>query len=98
MAKKKEMESNPIVRLGNNSGAELLKYIERIENIREEKKTLAEDEREVFAELKANGWDVRQTREMLNLRKLDASVREERETLRGIYAKAIKLSGVADLV
>lgn len=65
--------------------------IERIERLMEEKKAIADDIREVFGETKANGYDVRMTREMIRLRKMRADDRREMEALMETYRAALGL-------
>jgi len=70
---------------------ELGTLIERVERIETEQKELATDKREVYQEAKARGFDPRQMREIVRLRKLDAVVRREREALRSTYKIAMGL-------
>lgn len=74
---------------GGVSGQHLRQYIERIERLEEDKKVIAEDIKEVFAEAKANGFDVKIMRKVISLRKLDAAEREELETLIDVYKAAL---------
>jgi uncharacterized protein (UPF0335 family) len=74
---------------GGVSGQHLRQYIERIERLEEDKKVIAEDIKEVFAEAKANGFDVKIMRKVISLRKLDAAEREEIETLIDVYKAAL---------
>lgn len=60
-------------------------FIERIERLREEKKALADDERDVFAEAKAVGYDTKIMREMLRLRKMETHTRQEWDALCETY-------------
>ncbi len=67
----------------------LRSYIERIERLEEEKKETAEQIREIFAEAKGNGFDVKTIREVLKLRKLDSADRSEQEQLLDLYKQAL---------
>lgn len=58
---------------------------ERIENLREEKKGIADDERDVFAEAKAVGYDTKMVRELLKLRKMSADDRAEYDSILAVY-------------
>src|SRR3546814_18999731 len=60
---------------------QLRPYIERIERLEEEKKGLSEDIKDVFAEAKGNGFDVKTMRQIIKIRKMDASEREAQEAL-----------------
>ena len=75
--------------VGGIAGDQLRAYIERIERLEEEKAALAADVREVFAEAKGNGFDVKIMRQVLRLRKMDGDDRAEEEALLGIYKRAI---------
>ena len=81
---------------GGVSGQHLRQYIERIERLEEDKKVIAEDIKEVFAEAKANGFDVKIMRKVISLRKLDAAEREEIETLIDVYKAALGMIPSAD--
>ena len=67
----------------------LLQFINRIENLEEEKKTLADDIRDVFAEAKATGYDVKILRQVIRLRKISADDRREQEQLLDLYMAAL---------
>ena len=69
----------------------LRSLIERIERLEEEKKAIAGDIRDIFAEAKSAGFDVKVMREILKLRKMDAADRDEKELLLEIYCKALDL-------
>ena len=84
-----DVEDNTV--FGGVSGEQLRAYIERIERLREEKRAIAEDEKEVFAEAKANGFDNTMIREMLKLRAKEASDRDEFETIRALYMRALEM-------
>jgi uncharacterized protein (UPF0335 family) len=63
--------------------------IERVERLEEEKKAIADDIRDVYAEAKANGFDVRALRAIVKLRKLDADERAEQEAILETYMHAL---------
>ena len=69
--------------------AKLNSFIERIERLEEEKKSLAEDLKEVYAEAKAQGYDVKTMRQIVRLRKMDESDRAEAEALLETYKNAL---------
>lgn len=85
--------SDETPRPNNDAGKELLSFIERIERLEEDKKTIAEDIKDVKGEAKGRGYDMTTLNEMLKLRKLDAQEREEREQLRDTYGHAIGIFG-----
>ncbi|MFG1388837.1 DUF2312 domain-containing protein [Xanthobacter versatilis] len=68
---------------------QLESFVSRIEKLEEEKKAIAEDIKEVFAEAKANGFDVAALREILKIRKADADERKEHEAIVELYAQAL---------
>ena len=63
--------------------------IERIERLEEEKKGIADDIKEVYAEAKGNGFDTKALREVVRLRKQDRSEREEMEAILDVYMQAL---------
>ena len=77
---------------GGIAGEQLKSLIERIERMEEEKATIAADIREIFAEAKANGYDVKIMRKVLRIRKLDAHERYEEEALLDTYLHALGMA------
>lgn len=73
------------------AAGQLRALIERIERLEEEKKTLADDIKEVYAEAKGNGFDTKAIRTIVRLRKKDQAEREEEETILDLYKAAIGL-------
>lgn len=80
---------------GHNSNAQLKSIVERIERLEEEKKAIADDIKDVYAEAKGNGYDVPALRAIIKMRKEDASKRAERETILETYMMALGM--LADL-
>ena len=72
------------------SGNQLRAIIERIEQVEEEIKALAEAKKEIYQEAKSNGFDVKIIREMIRLRKQDPKERDELDMLLEEYWQAIK--------
>jgi uncharacterized protein (UPF0335 family) len=64
-------------------------FVERIERLEEEKKTIADDVRDVYAEAKATGFDVKALRAIVRLRKVDADERKEHEAILETYLHAL---------
>ena len=64
-------------------------FVERVERLEEEKKALADDVRDVYAEAKANGFDVKAMRTVVRLRKQDVNERKEQEAILEIYLNAL---------
>lgn len=75
--------------IGGVSGDQLRSYIERIEKLEEEKAGISTDIREVFAEAKANGFDVKTMRQILKLRGMDHSERDELEHMVDLYKRVL---------
>ncbi|MCH9000018.1 MAG: DUF2312 domain-containing protein [Proteobacteria bacterium] len=78
---------------GGIAAQRLRSFIERVERLEEEKAALAADIREVYAEAKGDGFDVKTMRQIVRLRKLDSSDRAEQEALLDLYKTALGLSG-----
>ena len=75
-----------------NVSAEQLKlFIERIETLEEEKRGIADDIKDTYAEAKANGYDVKTMRTIVRLRKMDNNARAEMEALLDTYKAALGL-------
>lgn len=76
---------------GGVSGQRLKAFIERIERLEEEKAGLAEDIKDIYAESKGVGFDVKIMRKVIRLRKMDAEKRREEDELLELYKSAIGL-------
>lgn len=68
---------------------QLRAIIERIERLEEEKKTIADDVRDIYAEAKGNGYEVKALRTIVRMRKQDADDRREQETILETYMQAL---------
>ena len=68
---------------------QLKSYVARIERLEEEKKALADDIKDVYAEAKAFGFDVKILRKVISMRKQDANERAEQEAILDIYLAAL---------
>lgn len=75
----------------------LKSYIERIERLNEEKSNITEDTKEVFNEAKMHGYDVKIMREIIKLRKMEASDLEEKDFLLETYKRALGMSPQPDM-
>lgn len=71
------------------AGDQLKSIVERIERLEEEKKTIADDIKEVYAEAKGNGYDVKVLRKVVALRKRDLDERKEEEAILDLYLQAV---------
>ncbi|AHE57386.1 DUF2312 domain-containing protein [Sphingomonas sanxanigenens] len=66
-------------------------FIERIERLEEEKKGIADDIRDVYAEAKSTGFDVKTMRSIVRLRRMEKNARDEAEALLETYKAALGL-------
>lgn len=74
---------------GNISAERLRSLIERIERLEEEKKSLSSDVKDIFAEAKSAGFDVKVMRQIIKIRKQEPAEVEEQETLLDVYRRAL---------
>ena len=77
---------------GSIAADELRLLIERIERLEEEKKAMADDIRDVYAEAKARGYDPKTMRTVVRLRKMDTNARQEAEAILDTYKAALGLA------
>jgi uncharacterized protein (UPF0335 family) len=75
---------------------QLRSLVERIERLEEDKKAIAGDIKEVYAEAKANGFDTRIVRKVISLRKKDTAERQEEEALLDLYMHALGMAPEPD--
>ena len=68
---------------------QLKSIVERIERLEEEKKVIASDIKDVYAEAKANGFDTKILRKVISLRKKEATEREEEQSMLDVYMAAL---------
>ncbi len=78
------MDTNSIV-----DGGHLLAFIERIEKLEEEKRAIADDIKDVYAEAKGTGFDPKIMRKIVSLRRQDKGKRQEEEEILGLYLSAL---------
>ena len=64
-------------------------FIERVERLEEEKKTISDDIKDVYSEAKANGFDVKALRVIVRMRKQDSDERKEHEAILDTYLAAL---------
>src|ERR1700761_130973 len=81
--------ATPAADVGGISAGHLKSFIERIERLEEEKKALAEDIKDVYAEAKGVGFDTKIIRKVISLRKRDREEIEEEETILELYLRAL---------
>ena len=73
----------------SSTHAQLKTVVERIERLEEEKKALAGDIKDVYAEAKANGFDTKALRKVVQLRRQDMAERREEEAILATYMAAL---------
>jgi uncharacterized protein (UPF0335 family) len=71
------------------AAGQLRALIERIERLEEEKQTIADDIKDVYAEAKGTGFDTKAIRTIVRLRKKDANERQEEESILDLYKAAL---------
>jgi uncharacterized protein (UPF0335 family) len=74
----------------NLEGGRLRSFVERIERIETEIGELNDDKKDVYAEAKSDGYDVKILREVVRLRKQDQNERDEHDSLLDVYLQAIE--------
>ena len=74
---------------GNLARDHLRAFIERIERLEEEKATLMEDIREIYAEAKGTGFDPKIMRQVVRIRKIEPDQRQEQEYVLDTYLSAL---------
>jgi len=77
---------------GNVAADQLRLFIERIERLEEEKKGIADDIRDVYAEAKGQGYDSKTMRAIVRLRKMEKDARDEADALLETYRTALGLT------
>ena len=88
-AAKKEQPANDV---GGIAGERLRQIVARIERLEEEKKALADDIKEVYAEAKGAGFDTKIIRQIIRLRKVEQADRQEQEALLDLYMQALGMA------
>ena len=86
---KSDKESGEAGDVAGVAGKRLLSFFDRIERLEEEKSALAEDIKEIYAEAKAAGFEVKIMRRVMKLRKMEIEKRREEDELITLYMSAI---------
>ena len=82
--------------LQSSARDQLRTIVARVERLEEEKAALAADLREVFAEAKGNGFDVKALKTVIRIRKQDVNKRKEEEAVLETYLHALGMEGAAE--
>ena len=83
------VEQPPEVKTGGIAADRLRSLVERIERLEEEKRALASDVRDIYAEAKSAGFDCEVLRALIKLRRKESADVEEQETLLDVYRAAL---------
>jgi uncharacterized protein (UPF0335 family) len=75
--------------IGGIAGERLKSFVERIERLEEEKRTLGADIKEVYSEAKGSGFDTKIMRQLIRIRRMDRDDLDEQETLLDLYKRAL---------
>lgn len=81
---------------GGVAADQLRAFIERIERMEEEKKAVADDIKEIYAEAKGTGFDTKVLRKVISIRKMDMNERLEQEAVLDTYLHALGMAGDRD--
>jgi uncharacterized protein (UPF0335 family) len=82
-------KSGSEIKTGGIAGERLRSIVERIERLEEERRALASDIKDIYAEAKGAGFDVKVLRKLVSLRRVEAKEREELDELLTVYMRAI---------
>ncbi|MCW8086089.1 DUF2312 domain-containing protein [Sabulicella glaciei] len=88
-ASRARQAADPESDVGGIAADRLRSIIERVERLEEERKALADDIKDIFAEAKSAGFDVKVVRQIIRLRKQEPAEVEEQETLLDLYRRAL---------
>ena len=73
---------------------QLRAFVERIERMEDEKKAIADDIKEIYAEAKGNGFDTKVLRQIIRIRKQDHNERMEQEAILDLYMSALGMHAI----
>ena len=76
--------------IGGNAAARLKSFVERIENLEEEKKATSEDIKDVYTELKSVGYDAKIVKKLIKRRAMDPEKRNEEDELLDLYEVSLE--------
>lgn len=85
-----------MAKTGGIAAERLQQIVARIERLEEEKKAIADDIKEVYAEAKGAGFDTKILRQVVRLRKLDKAEWQEQEALLDLYLSAVGMKATAE--
>jgi len=82
-------DDSKIINLNGNSATVLRRLVERIENLEEEKRAIAADIKEVYAEAKGSGFDTKALRKVIAQRRQDQHELEEQQAMIDLYLQVL---------
>jgi uncharacterized protein (UPF0335 family) len=82
----------PMTDVPGTARTQLKAFIERVERLEEDRKEISFDIKEVYQEMKGNGFDVKAVKAIIRLRKIDVNERKESEAILETYMNAIGMS------
>jgi uncharacterized protein (UPF0335 family) len=88
-ASRARQQASEDAEVGGIAADRLRSVVERIERLEEERKALAGDIKDIYAEAKSAGFDVKVIRQIISLRKKEPAEVEEQETLLDLYRRAL---------
>jgi uncharacterized protein (UPF0335 family) len=88
-ASRDRQAADPESEVGGIAADRLRSIIERVERLEEERKALADDIKDIFAEAKSAGFEVKVVRQIIRIRKQEPADVEEQETLLDLYRRAL---------
>jgi uncharacterized protein (UPF0335 family) len=88
----KKAQNAPAPSTSSVAADQLKAFVERIERLEEEKAGLAGDIREVYAEAKGSGFDIKVLRKIVAMRKRDYDERREEEAILDLYMQALGMT------
>ncbi|MBB6253917.1 MULTISPECIES: DUF2312 domain-containing protein [Azospirillaceae] len=83
------MSDAPVTDVGGIAGERLRSIIERIERLEEDKKGIADDIKDIYAEAKGTGFETKILRQIIRLRKMEKNDRQEQDALLELYKAAL---------
>jgi uncharacterized protein (UPF0335 family) len=84
-----KLAERPKTEIGGIAADRLRSLVERIERLEEEHKALANDIKDIYAEAKSAGFDVKVLRQLIRLRRQEPAEIEEQESLLDVYRRAL---------
>jgi uncharacterized protein (UPF0335 family) len=84
-----KLAERPKTETGGIAADRLRSLVERIERLEEERKALANDIKDIYAEAKSAGFDVKVLRQLIRLRRQEPADIEEQESLLDVYRRAL---------